>query len=307
MKNVFAYILVVCLSWLIVPSSAFSVQEMTIESSGVYVKDIDVKNLQKLFDRLEFPNYLDSSDYIYPRLFVQKIPQEYVTLEDKTYRNEIFIKILVPLVLKVNQEYEEERNMLLEIEKRFNQQKDFDENDSKYIEQMAEKYEIATPYKDTRKYIMLLEELILRVDGIPPSILISAAAIYTDWGTSRLAIEGNNLYKAKNWYSDEGLKPLSDDNNFRYKIYSSLEDSIRDYILRVNQSITFKSFWQARKYARKKQQEYDDVILGKRLDWAFVLDNNLKNYAGLLDYTLTYYRMHYLDRAIMDDGYELEN
>ena len=41
------------------------------------------------------------------------------------------------------------------VEKRFNQQKDFDENDSKYIEQMAEKYEIATPYKDTRKYIML--------------------------------------------------------------------------------------------------------------------------------------------------------
>ena len=154
---------------------------------------------------------------------------------------------------------------------------------------------------------MLLEELILRADGIPPSILVSAAAIYTDWGTSRLAIEANNLYKARNWYSKKGLEPQSDDKDYRYKIYNSLEDSIRDYILRVNQNINFKAFWQTRMYARKKQKKSGDTILGKRLDWAFVLDNNLRNYAGLLDYTLTYYRMHFLDRAEMDKEYDLEN
>ncbi|MBQ2810565.1 MAG: glucosaminidase domain-containing protein [Alphaproteobacteria bacterium] len=307
MKKTFFTLIFLGVFLLVAQVRAFDAKDFIIDSSGVYVKETDVKNLQELFDRLEFPQYLDPDDNIYPRIFVQQFPLGYVQLESKTYRNEMFIKILMPLVLKINQEYEDEHKELLAIEKRFNEQKDFNQNDSLYIEQLAQKYEIATPYKDTRKHIMLLEELLLRADGIPPSILIAAAAIYTDWGTSRLAIEGNNLYKAKNWYSDEGLKPLSDDKDYRYKVYNSLEDSIRDYILRVNQNVNFKAFWQARQYARKKQEKYDDIILGKRLDWSFVLDNNLKNYAGLLDYTLTYYRMHLLDGAIIDARYDLED
>ena len=307
MKNIFFTLFFSCMFGFVAQGHAYDATDLVINNSGAYVKNFDVKNLQELFDQLEFPTYLNSEDNVYPRVFVQKFPQDYVSLEDKTYRNELFIKILMPLVLKVNQEYENEHNELLAIERRFNKQKDFENKDILYIEKLAEKYEIATPYKDTRKHIMLLEELILRADGIPPSILVSAAAIYTDWGTSRLAIEANNLYKARNWYSKKGLEPQSDDKDYRYKIYNSLEDSIRDYILRVNQNINFKAFWQTRMYARKKQKKSGDTILGKRLDWAFVLDNNLRNYAGLLDYTLTYYRMHFLDRAEMDKEYDLVN
>ena len=171
----------------------------------------------------------------------------------------------------------------------------------------AKKYEIDTPFKDTRRYIKLLDELILRVDIVPASILVSTAAIYTDWGTSRIAVEGNNLYKAKNWYSDEGLEPQSDDKDYRYKVYDSLEDSIRDYILRVNQNVNYRSFWYARQIARENEQINGQPLYGRRTDWLFVLENNLSNYAGLLDYTVTYYRMAYLDEAQLEDEYDIED
>ena len=288
-------------------TDAFDKNTLKIDNSGAYIQDVDVAKLQEFYDELDFPNYLKPNETSYPRVFVKNFPYDFAKTENKTLRNEMFIKILMPLVLKVNQEYEEERANLLAIEYGFAKDKDFHQLDCMYIEELAKKYEIDTPFKDTRRCIKLLDDLILRVDSIPPSILIATAAIYTDWGTSRIAVEANNLYKSKNWYSDEGLKPLSDDTEYRYKIYASLEDSIRDYILRVNQNVNYRSFWHARKLAREKEFFSSEPLYGRRLDWAFVLDNNLKNYAGLLDYTLTYYRMAYLDGAKLEDYYDLED
>ena len=288
-------------------ASAFDKNKIKIENSGAYINNFDVNELQKFYDYMELPNYFNKDYNIYPRVFVTNIPHDYANIKNKDIRNEIFIKILMPIILKVNQEFEEERENLIAIKNGFNQEKDFHELDCYYIDKLAKKYEIATPFKDTRKYMKLLDELILRVDIIPPSILVSAAAIYTDWGTSRIAVQANNLFKAKNWYSDEGLKPKSNDDNYRYKIYNSLEDSIRDYILKVNKSVNYRSFWHARQVARNNQQYSKEPLYGKRIDWSFILDNNLKNYIGLLDYTLTYYRMTLLDEAMLDDEYEFNN
>jgi uncharacterized FlgJ-related protein len=288
-------------------AQTFDANNVSIDNDGVHAKNLDVSQLQSLYDELDFPNYLKRGNYIYPRVFVQNIPHDYASIEDLTYRNELFIKMLMPIVLKVNHEYEEEHENLLAIKYAFYEEKDFHELDCYYIDLLAKKYEIVTPYKDTRKYIMLLEELLLRADSIPPSILVATAAIYTDWGTSRIAIEGNNLYKAKNWYSDEGIKPLSDDKDYTFKIYDSLEDSIRDYILKVNQSVNYKSFWQTRQMVRKVSLESKSPIYGKQIDWSFVLENNLGNYTGLLDYTITYYRMMYLDQAELEDVYDFED
>lgn len=281
--------------------------KISIDNDGAHVKNFNVKELESLYEELEFPNYLKLGDNVYPRIFVQNIPHDYAAIENKTHRNELFIKMLMPIVLKVNKEYEEEREDLLAIQYGFYEEKDFHEEDCYYIDMLAKKYDIATPYKDTRKYIMLLEDLLLRVDSIPPSILVATAAIYTDWGTSRVAVEANNLYKAKNWYSEEGLEPLSDDKDYKFKVYNSIEESIRDYILKVNQSVNYRSFWQTRQAARAIQQDTNEPVYGKRIDWSFVLENNLGNYAGLLDYTITYYRMMYLDQAELEDVYEFED
>lgn len=284
---------------------SYDAEKISITNSGAYIKDINIQDLQNFYADLEFPNYLKPNDNIYPRVFVKNIPHDYAKMENKTLRNELFIKMLMPLVLKVNQEYEEERANLEAIWYGFQEEKDFHELDCYYIDKLAEKYEVANPYKDTRKYINLLEELRLRVGTVPPSILVAAAAIYTDWGTSRIAVRANNLYKARNWYSEEGLEPASDDKDYRYKIYDSLEDSIRDYILKVNISVNYAAFWNARKNARELQELSGDTIYGRRIDWSFVLDNNLSNYAGLLDYTLTYYHMNYLDSAELETEYDL--
>ena len=105
------------------------------------------------------------------------------------------------------------------------------------------------------------------------------------------------------WFEEDGLEPLEDkEDGYKYKIYSSLEDSIRDYVLKINSNINYASFRDARAVSRRRGSE----LYGKRMDWGLVLDSNLQNYGGLLDYTLTYYKLYHIDRAKLEEEYKLE-
>ena len=149
---------------------------------------------------------------------------------------------------------------------------------------------------------LLVRQLIKKVDVIPPSILISTAIIYTNWGTSRLAIEANSLYKDEVWYSNQGLKPLDDpDADYRYKVFVNLEDCIRQRALLLNSHINYDVFRHTRKYHLRSRQSATGITMAAQM-WH---DSNLQNIAGIIDYTLSYYKLEYTDAGpILVDFYQ---
>jgi len=284
----------------------FSAQEQYfVDNTGIYLVDYDTKNLTQMFDELYYDSYINPPGNEYPRIFLKNIPHDFALQKDKTERNRIFMKILIPLILKINEEILDERETLDALKYDFEQNKDFDKADRYYIDKLAEKYDVVTPYKDTRKYIRLLTELEKRIDIIPPSIMLASAAIYTDWGTSRIAVQANNLYKIKVWFEEEGLEPIEDkEDGYKYKIYPSLESSIRDYALKINSNVNYQMFRDVRAMFRQKVEHMP--LYGKRMDWGMILDSDLQNFAGLLDYTLTYYKLYNIDEATLEGQYKLE-
>lgn len=299
-KNVYVILCTFFIS--IAPVAA---KEAIVEKSGVSLRDYNVAQLQEEFSELAYDEFLNPAYNTYPRIFVENIPPDLDTIENKTIRNQLFMQIVLPHVLKINSEILEERKNLLAIREDFAQNLDIDNAYCLYIEDMAKKYEVVTPFKDSRRCMTLLTELIDRVDAVPPSILVSAAALYTKWGTSRIAYQGNNLFKARNWYSNDGIVPEGKEAKepYRYKIYPSIEDSIRDYIMRINTGINYLQFRNARRISHKR----GDILYGKRLVWALILDSNLKNYAGILDYTMTFYRLTFFDEAKLENEYEFDD
>ncbi len=283
----------------------FSAQEQYfVDNTGIYLVDYDTKNLTQMFDELYYDSYINPPGNEYPRIFLKNIPHDFALQKDKTERNRIFMKILIPLILKINEEILDERETLDALKYDFEQNKDFDKADRYYIDKLAEKYDVVTPYKDTRKYIRLLTELEKRIDIIPPSIMLASAAIYTDWGTSRIAVQANNLYKIKVWFEEEGLEPIEDkEDGYKYKIYPSLESSIRDYALKINSNVNYQMFRDVRAMFRQKVEHMP--LYGKRMDWGMILDSDLQNFAGLLDYTLTYYKLYNIDEATLEGQYKL--
>lgn len=277
-------------------------QDLKVNNTGAYFADYTSADLSKTFKELDYETYILPPANAYPRLFVKNLPSDLASMEDKTLRNRLFMQILIPLILKVNEEVLKEREIIEALEYDFEQNKDFDEADMYYLNLLAQKYDVTSNFKDTRRYLKLFTELKQKVDIVPPSILLAAAAIYTDWGTSRVANLANNLYQTKLWFSNEGLEPSGGkEEGFTYKIYDSLEDCISDYVLKINSNINYQTFRQSRAAARKK----GDTLYGKRFDWTMILDSNLQNFAGLLDYTLTYYKLHHVDEATLENEYDL--
>ncbi|MBR6327793.1 MAG: glucosaminidase domain-containing protein [Alphaproteobacteria bacterium] len=273
------------------------------DETGVYLRDYNTAELQKMFKDLGYDSYINLPDNEYPRVFVQNIPADFASFEDTSERNRVFMQMLIPLILKVNAEVLEERDMLDAISYHFELNKDVDDADMYFLDRLAQKYDAVSHFKDTRKYMQLLSILKPKIDAVPPSIILAVAAIRTNWGTSRIALKANNLFKQRIWYQDEGLEPLEDkQEGYRYQIFDSLEDSIREYVLKLNSNINYSTFRDARAVSRKR----GSVLYGKRFDFGLLFDSNLQNYAGLVDYTLTYYKLHLLDDAHLEPPYQFE-
>lgn len=90
-----------------------------------------------------------------------------------------------------------------QIKQNFDKNHELSAEESRIIEKTAAEYDVFTRLKGYQRHKFLLTELLNRVDAVPPSFLIAAAAMETNWGTSRIVKEGNSLYKQLVWHSDK--------------------------------------------------------------------------------------------------------
>ena len=132
------------------------------------------------------------------------LPNEIKMIESTKKRKEFFIQIVLPLILKENNNIRLDRKRLFNIINKSNNSK----LEKKWLEKKYKQYGI--PSKD-------LSTLKIRMDEIPVSLAIAQAAKETGWGTSRFAQEGNALFGQWTW-SGEGLKPKESDKNEGHKV-----------------------------------------------------------------------------------------
>ena len=259
---------------------------------GIHVGKISVSELQSLFSKNNFPDYF-GKDNIYPRIFLKTLPNDFEKIEDLDKRNNLFFMITIPLALRVNESILAEREEILKIREEFKENDELTEKQTKFIEEKAVKYDIFTRVKGYRRLDYLLNELVLKVDAIPPSVLVASAAIDTEFGSSNAALKANNLFKQLVWYGEEkGLKPeTKTDEQYEIKIFQSLYDSMLAQALKINSGVDFYSTRHLREELRFREKSF----LGTDFAHSLLLVANLKNYIGLLDYTITFYGLNTVD------------
>lgn len=266
------------------------------EKNGeLYIEKSTVAELEKLFSAVKYDDYIFMPNMYYPAIFLQKLPDDYADIKDESYRNRLFIKMMAPIAIKVNEDIFAERLKIFAMAEEFRKTKELTEEQSKQFEDWAVKYDIFTPFKGYRRTLFIFDELKKKADVIPQAMLIGAAAIESNWGTSRPALKANNLYKLKVWYGEEkGIPSLEDkDDDYEFKIFDSLYDSMVEYAMKVNSGIDFEYIRAYRSEYRRRQR----TVSGRTLAHAMMMSSQLKNFAGLLDYTITFYEMDNLDYA----------
>lgn len=276
----------------IFPVQTFATPSVREAGGVIYVNETSVKELEDIFTQYGYTRFhiLDNDNY--PAIFVKKLPSDFRDISSLKYRNELFIRILTPLALKINEEISNERETLFRLERSFLKNQQLNEAETKKLEELAIKYDVFTREKNTSRIKIQFEKLKQRINIIPPSIFIAVAAIESNWGFSRVANEANSLYKEKIWFTNEGLEPLENkEDGYRFKIFNSLIDSMRSFALTFNSNINYENAWQARDEMIKRHQ----YIIGESIAYALSISSTLPNYAGIVDYTTAFYNLVSLD------------
>ena len=182
------------------------------------------------------------------------LPNEIKMIESTKKRKEFFIQIVLPLILKENNNIRIDRKRLFSIINKSNNS----DLEKKWLAKKYKQYGI--PSKD-------LSTLKIRMDEIPVSLALAQAAKETGWGTSRFALEGNALFGQWTW-SGEGLRPKESDKNEGHKVmkFNVLQASVRAYQRNLNTHSSYKDFRKARAELRDKGKPLDSFILAEYLD-----------------------------------------
>ena len=182
------------------------------------------------------------------------LPQEIKMIENTKKRKEFFIQIILPLIIKENNNIRTDRKSLFKI---------INKNNNTALE----KQWLEKKYKQYGVTSGDLSSLKIRMDEIPVSLAIAQAAKETGWGTSRFAQEGNALFGQWTW-SGEGLKPkeAKDGENHKVMKFNVLQASVRAYQRNLNTHSTYRDFRKARAQLRDMGKPLDSLELSKYLN-----------------------------------------
>ena len=189
-----------------------------------------------------------------PRIYLQTLPADLSDIDSTDLRKAVFIKSMLPPILRVNEEILDLRESLKSLARDLDAGRALGADDLKLIDETAALYDV----KATIPAAARLKELLRRVDIVPPSLALTQAALESGWGTSRFAQEGNALFgqKAFNDTVDSLLaRHKKPEDAHRYRSYDSLMSAVRSYVHNLNSHPAYGEFRAQRAELRKKAAE----------------------------------------------------
>jgi len=218
-----------------------------------------VAALDAHFKRLDY--YLatvrDSGNNV-PRLYLDKLPADIADVPSVATRKRIFIKSVLPVVLRVNEDILAARLRLQKLRATLDGGLSLTGEQRDWLYQMAARYE-TDPYD--------WDAFMERVDIIPPSLAIAQAAEESGWGTSRFAREGNALFGQYTYEASRGMLPEERASGRQHLVraYSNLVEGARSYVHNLNYHRAYGEFRAARKWLRSHAKPIDGLTLAGEL------------------------------------------
>ncbi|HHO76639.1 MAG TPA: hypothetical protein ENN05_09455 [Deltaproteobacteria bacterium] len=253
----------------------------TVIVPGILIISVILTILPGLIPQTTDPRYQFESFVKYT--YTPSIPDEFLDIYDAGARKQYLLTILLPMVLKTNAEVESERRSIERIKSTWLW---LSRREELFLEQLAGKYKV-----ETGDYDAMIEDLLVKVDVLPPSLILAQAAIESGWGTSRFAVDGNNLFGLRT-PSGEGMVPRQQGEGmvFRVSRFEDLQSNIDYYLWNIN---THHKYEELRGIRSGSAYPYDPVELAGGLRHysemgdeyveklvRIIEYNNLKDYDG---------------------------
>ena len=192
--------------------------------------------LDAAFARLGYDfDAVRSGEAAVPRIMVLRLPEDLAGQAALAERKRLFLKSVLPLVLRVNETIRAQRATLEALLRRREAGERLGRRERAWLAAIAAHYRAAPDDAAALRS---------RVRPIPASLALAQAAAESGWGGSRFARMGNALYGQWTWSEKAGLAPLrrAAGETHRVKAYPRLLDSVWDYARNLNTNPAYRAF-----------------------------------------------------------------
>jgi len=226
---------------------------------AVTVRGVSMAKLTAMFQRYGYDLDTVRAQGLVPRVYLATLPPDLPNMPDTDERKLAFIKMVLPLVLHVNESIAQDRTRILSLRDQFARTKGLRESDADWLHNVATAYGLDQDAD--------FDELLRRVDVVPTSLAVAQAAIESGWGTSRYAHEGKALFGQYMWGGGSGMVPRDreDGKNHKVKSFGSLADAVKAYTFNLNANPAYEGFRKARAAMRAKDVDPDGYDLAETI------------------------------------------
>src|SRR3546814_12609314 len=127
--------------------------------------------------------------------------------------------------------------------------------DQRWLDQLADRYGLDS---------VDANELLERVDVVPPGLALAQSIEESGWGTSRFAQSGNAVFGMWTWSAGSGLVPEDRPDGETYEVqrFRSLENSVAAYMRNLNTKTSYREF-RDRRAALRDQGRSEERRVGQ--------------------------------------------
>ena len=187
---------------------------------------------------------------------------DFSTHTDVKAKKAAFFGYMLPLVEARNLHIQGQRRQLLAVAGRA--QGVLSAQDTKTLADLAGVYRLADADLSSAE---LIKELLIRIDTVPPSLALAQAAVESGWGTSRFAVQANNLFGQWCYEQGCGLVPNRRNSGANHEVakFDSVSDAVYSYTRNINTHRAYKDLRMSRAALRADDKTVTGHILAEGL------------------------------------------
>ncbi len=174
--------------------------------------------------------------------FPEELHQQAALDPDK--RVETFVNVMLPYIESQNSKIEAVRNKLLSFKRKLEGGRPIMREDREYIALLSQRYGAKN-----------LDDLLTKIDIIPPSLALAQAALESGWGQDSIARQANVFYGQKAWSDKDSIPgPMGE----RYRAFDTPAHSVQGYMFNLNTHPAYEEF----RAKRAELRSQDDTVTG---------------------------------------------
>ena len=188
---------------------------------------------------------------------------DFASIRDVKENKKQFFGFIRPAVIAENEKI---LTLRAEVERLIGQltlEQPFSEEEHAFVADLSKQYRVSKKFSLLRK----LYELQLKVDVIPPALILVQAANESAWGTSRFARIGLNFFGVWCYKKGCGMVPNGRNVGAKHEVaaYSSVEQGVSRYLKNINTNSAYMVFRTIRGQLREQNQPLAPEILATGL------------------------------------------